>query len=72
MKIIFEKSKCLGCGACVAVCPKYWEMTEDNKSHLKNSKIDPKNGTEILEIKKIGCAQEAVQICPIQCIHIEK
>jgi len=24
-KVIHEKDKCIGCGACVAVCPDFWK-----------------------------------------------
>ena len=70
-RIIFEKSKCIGCGSCAAVCPKYWELEEDGKVHLKNSKPNPKNKNEELEIKEVGCNQEAVEACPVQCIRIK-
>ena len=51
MKIILERQKCIGCGSCVAVCSKYWEMGDDGKGHLKDSKTDSKTGNEELEIK---------------------
>ncbi len=69
MKITIEKPKCIGCGTCVSLCPKYFEMGEDGKSHLKGSKSSERNE---LEIKEIGCAQEAADSCPVQCIHLEK
>ena len=37
MKVIHEIEKCIGCGACAAVCADYWEM-KDGKAHLKGSK----------------------------------
>jgi len=72
MKIIHEREKCIGCGSCVAVCPEFWEMAEDGKAHLLNSKPDLEKGAEILEMKKVECNQEAADVCPAQCIHIEK
>ncbi len=71
MKIILERQKCIGCGSCVALCSKYWEMGDDGKAHLKDSKVD-KAGNEELEMEKIGCAQEAADACPVQCLHIIK
>lgn len=70
MKIIQEREKCIGCGSCVAVCPKYWELAEDGKSNLLGSKPQGKNYE--LELEKAGCNQEAADICPVQCIKIEK
>ena len=71
-KIILERQKCIGCGSCAAVCSKYWEMGDDGKSHLKDSKVNPETGNEELETEEISCAQEAVDVCPVQCIHIIK
>jgi len=71
-KIIHERSKCIGCGVCVALCPKYWEMAEDGKSRVLGSKISPKTGNSELEIKKIDCNQEAADSCPVLCIRIIK
>ena len=73
MKIIHEVEKCVSCGSCVAVCPERWEMAKTGKAHLLNSKKNPQTGNEELEgVQKIGCIQEAVDICPVQCIRIEK
>lgn len=59
-KIIHEIDKCVGCGACVAVCPNNWEY--------KGNKVVPKN----TKIEEIGCNQEAANVCPVSCIKIEK
>jgi len=71
-KIILEREKCIGCGSCVALCPKYWEMAEDGKTKLLGSKKNPKTGNDELEIEKIECNQEAADACPVQIIHIVK
>ena len=67
MKIILEKSKCIGCGTCQALCPKYFEL-KDGKAHLKDSKNSEEK--EEIETNEIDCAKEAVDACPVQCIHI--
>ena len=72
MKIILERQKCIGCGSCVAVCSKHWEIGDDGKSDLKDSKTNPETGNEELETEEIGCTQEAADVCPVQCIHIVK
>lgn len=69
-KIIFEREKCLGCGTCQAVCPKYWQLSEDGKSRLLGSKKNEKTGNFELEIKEFECNQEAANLCPAQCIKI--
>ena len=70
MKIVHEKEKCIGCGSCVALCPKYWEMAEDGKVQLLNSMLNEKSKNFELEIKKAECNQGAVDSCPVQCISI--
>lgn len=72
MKIIHEREKCIGCGACVAVCPKFWEMEEDGKSRLLKSTLNPKTSNHELEVKNAGCNQGAADNCPVSIIHIEK
>jgi ferredoxin len=68
-KIILEREKCIGCGSCQAMCPKYFELIEDGKSHIKDS---TKQEVEELEVEKLECAESASEACPAQCIHIEK
>lgn len=72
MKIVHEKAKCIGCGSCVAVCPKFFEMDEEGKAHLKGSEVDPNTETEELETDNPGCTREAAEVCPVQIIKIEK
>lgn len=71
-KIIYEREKCIGCGSCAALCPKYWEMAEDGKSKLLNSSQDAKTGNYELKTDKIECNQEAADACPVNIIHIKK
>lgn len=73
MKIIHEREKCIGCGACVAICPKFWEMKDDNKSHLIGSSLSPEGNEELtINENEISCNQEAADSCPVSIIHIEK
>jgi len=60
-KIIHDREKCIGCGACAAVCPGNWEMAPDGKSRPKKT-----------EVKTIGCNREAADGCPVNCIKIEE
>lgn len=68
-KIKLEREKCIGCGSCVALCPKFFEMTEDGKSHIIGS---DKKEVEEFETEKIDCAESAAESCPAQCIHVER
>ncbi len=68
-KIILEKEKCINCGSCVGVCPKHFESGEDGKAHLKNS--TPENKNEVLEVDSVDCIEDAVDVCPVQCIQLK-
>ena len=69
MVIKVDKDKCIGCGSCSAMCPKYFEMAEDGRSHIKGA---TSQNLEELEVEKIECAESAAESCPVQCIHIER
>jgi len=70
MKIIHERKKCIGCGTCAAVCPKFFELDQkDGLANLKNA--ERVNGDEELEIKETGCLKEAADACPVQIIKIK-
>jgi ferredoxin len=68
-KIKLERERCIGCGSCQALCPKYFEIIDDSKSHLVGA---AKTEVEELEVEKIECAVAAAEACPVQCIHTEK
>ncbi len=59
VKIEQEQEACIGCGACVSICPDNWEMTEDNKAKPKQT-----------ELEDAGCNKEAAEACPVQCIKV--
>ena len=67
-KIIHVRSECIGCTACVASAEDFWEMNEDGKSDLKNSKYEGE--TQELELNELKSNMDAAQVCPINCIHI--
>ncbi len=73
VKIEHDKPNCIGCGACAAVCPDFWEM-EGDKSHLKGSKDGgPYEGGEELEVqdKDQEKNMEAAKSCPVNVIHVK-
>ena len=63
MEIKINKQKCIGCGTCCALCGEFFEMDNDNKSNVKKGKQG--------ELKDVGCAKEAAEACPVQCINIK-
>ena len=70
-KIVHEREKCIGCGSCAALCPKFFEMVDDGKAKLLNSEKNAE-GNDELEVEEVGCIQEAADACPVQIIHIVK
>jgi len=68
MKIIHQRSKCIGCGSCATVCDKFFKMENDGLATLKDSKQVGENFE--LEVEDADCAQDAVDICPVQIIKV--
>ena len=60
-KVESDKDVCIGCGACVSMCPDNWEMEEDGKAKALHEEID-----------EIKCNEDAKDSCPVDCITIEK
>ena len=56
--VSINKEKCVGCGACSAVCPEVFEMTDDGKAKVKSgAKKDAK------------CIKQAIESCPSDAIN---
>lgn len=74
-KIIQNIERCIGCGSCSAVCPKFWDMDyEKGKAVLKNGKINEAGNESELKIadndEDIKCNREAAEVCPVAVIKI--
>ena len=68
-----NRPDCIGCAACEAVAPDFWEMNEDGKSDIKKGKnVD--NGWQELEFeeKVFTINKDAAESCPVNVIHIVK
>ncbi len=70
VKIIQNKEKCIGCGACASVCSEHWKMSDDGKAILKGG--NEVNGKLEKEVNEIGCNNEAKENCPVHIIKIEE
>lgn len=55
--ISVNQDTCIGCGSCVALCPKTFELGDDGKSIVVNQ-------------DDVVCAKNAVDSCPVQAISI--
>ncbi len=58
MEVKVKKEKCIGCGACAAICPDVFEMGDEGKSVVKEKETDK------------DCAKEAADSCPTDAIII--
>jgi len=70
MKVIQQHEKCIGCGSCIVLCPKYWEMGDDSKAKIVNSKKI--NSNYELEVKQAECNKDAEEACPVRCIMVKE
>ncbi len=59
IKVKQDHDECIGCGACVSICPDNWEMRDDGKAHPVET-----------EVEAVGCNQEAADVCPVGCISV--
>lgn len=60
--VYIDEEECIGCGSCVEICPEVFQMKEgDEKAEV----IKPEGGPEDL-------VQEAMDTCPVSCIHWEE
>jgi ferredoxin len=59
MNVIIDEEACIGCGSCVEVCPDVFRMNED------------KEKAEIVTVQEDSeeCIEEAIDTCPVSCIH---
>ena len=60
MKIKIDEEKCIGCGACAAVCEAVFELKDDGKAYVKKGK----------EKTKDTCVKDAAEGCPVQAIKV--
>ena len=70
-QIQHDRPNCIGCAACAAVAPDFWEMNDDGKSDVKGGK-GRQDGWQELDIdeKDFAANKEAADSCPVNVIHI--
>jgi len=58
MKPKVDKNLCIGCGACVSICPKVFKLNKDNKSEVLKADYEANK----------DCIKQAIDNCPVCAI----
>lgn len=61
-KVIIDTEECIGCESCVELCPEVFEFDEGQEKAVVIS-ADSYDET---------CVDEAIETCPVECIHWEE
>lgn len=69
IKIIYDRSVCIGAAACAAMDPKYFEIDAEGKAILKGS-VKDKDGKDVLEIQDNDDTYQAAESCPVRAIKL--
>ncbi|MBI2040887.1 MAG: ferredoxin [DPANN group archaeon] len=72
-KIIYNRTECIGAGACAAIAPDRWLMVAGGKADLIDGKeISAGMWEAIVEAdeKQIKLLIESADACPVKVIHI--
>ncbi len=62
MRAFVDRDSCIGCEACVGICPEVFSMDDEGISVA----IDGEIATDLLE-----SVEEAMECCPVSAITVE-
>lgn len=62
MRVFIDEEECIACGTCVELCPDVFQMNEEIEKAVV---ILPEGGPK-------DCIEEAIESCPVSCIHWEE
>lgn len=58
-RVYIDEEECIGCQSCVEICPEVFKFDDEKEKALV---IEPEGGPEDL-------VQDAIDTCPVECIH---
>ncbi|MDJ0802392.1 MAG: ferredoxin [Desulfobacterales bacterium] len=61
-RVVIDTEECTGCETCVEMCPDVFEFVEADEVAVV---IKEEGGDE-------DCIEEAIETCPVECIHWEE
>lgn len=61
-RVYIDEEECIGCGTCEELCPEVFQLDEESQ---KAQVIMSEGGPEEL-------IEEAMESCPVSCIHWEE
>lgn len=62
MRVFVDRDSCIGCEACVGICPEVFSMDDEGISVA----IDGELAADLVE-----SAEEAMECCPVSAITVE-
>ena len=60
MKVKVNSEACIGCGACVSICPDVFEINDDGMSQAKVEEVDKEKEQEVMDAKD-SCPTGAIE-----------
>lgn len=60
MKVKVNSEACIGCGACVSICPDVFEINDDGLSQAKVEEVEKDKEQEVMDAKD-SCPTGAIE-----------
>jgi ferredoxin len=71
LPVSLYRDKCIGCGSCELMCPKYWKIDDDGKATLKDSQKIKNFYRAEIDAEDYGINKLAADLCPTKVIKLD-